>query len=59
MVLPHLLLAFRGTPHASTGKTSNMLMLGREFQLPDFMMNDLLPIDYQARASMYKRWPNA
>ena len=34
-LLPHLMRAYRGTPHTATGETANMLMLGRELRLPD------------------------
>ena len=33
-MLPQLMRAFRGTPHSVTGKTANMMMLGRELRLP-------------------------
>ena len=35
LVLPQIMRAYRGTPHTTTGETSNLLMLGREVRLPD------------------------
>ena len=43
LVIPQLMSAFRSTPHASTGTTANMLMLGHELQLPDLMMSNPYP----------------
>ena len=48
LVLPQLLRAFRGTPHASTGETANLLMLGRELRLPDLLTSNPPPIEHQA-----------
>ena len=47
LMLPHLMRAFRGTPHTGTDETANMLMLGREFRLPDLLLNNPPPCDYQ------------
>ena len=35
LLLPQIMRALRGTPHSTTGETSNALMLGRETRLPD------------------------
>ena len=48
LVLPQLLRAFRGTPHAGTGETANLLMLGRELRLPDLLTSNPPPIEHQA-----------
>ena len=50
LVLPQLLRAFRGTPQSGTGETANLLMLGRELRLPDLLMNNPPPVEYQAQA---------
>jgi len=31
------MLGYRSTPHTSTGETPNLLMLGRETQVPDHL----------------------
>jgi len=36
-VLPQVMRAYRSTPHISTGKTINLLMLGRETRVPDHL----------------------
>jgi len=36
-VLPQVMRAYRSTPHTSTGETPNLLMLGRETQVPDHL----------------------
>ena len=48
LVLPQLLRAFRGTPHAGTGGTANLLMLGQELRLPDLLTSNPPPIEHQA-----------
>ena len=40
LVLPQLLRAFPGTPHACTRKTVNLLMLERELHLPDLLTSN-------------------
>jgi len=37
MVLPQVMHPYRNTPHTSTGETPNLLMLGRETQVPDHL----------------------
>jgi len=37
VVLPQVMRAYRSTPHTSTGKTPNLLMLGRETRVPDHL----------------------
>ena len=49
-MLPELLRAFCGTPHASAGETVNMLMLGQELRLPDLLMSNPLPRTYQSHS---------
>ena len=49
-MLPQLLHAFQGTPHAGTGETANMLMLEWELRLPDLLLNNPPPCDYQAHS---------
>ena len=48
--LPQLLRAFRGTPHAGTSKTANMLMLGRKLRLPELSLNNPPLCDDQAHS---------
>ena len=50
LVLPQLLRDFRGTPHASTGETANILMVGRELRLPNLLMSIPSPRIYQAHS---------
>ena len=50
LVLPQLLRDFRGTPHASTGETANILMLGQELRLPNLLMSNPSPRIYQAHS---------
>lgn len=37
-LLPHIMRAFRATPHTRTDETANYLMLGRECRLPDQLL---------------------
>ena len=37
-----------GTPHAGTGETANLLMLGRELHLPDLLTSNPSPLEHQA-----------
>jgi len=37
VVLPQVMRAYRSTPHTSTRKTPNLLMLGREIRVPDHL----------------------
>ena len=39
LVLPQLMRAFRSISPSATGKTANMLILGREIRLPDPLVN--------------------
>ena len=48
-LLPQILRAFRGTPHATTGETANLLMLGRELRLPDQLTGYPPPKQYHLR----------
>ena len=50
LLLPQLFRNFCVTPHASTGETANILMLGRELQLPNLLMSNLSPRTYQAHS---------
>ena len=45
LLLPHIMRAFRGTPHTTTGETANFLMMGRELRLPDQLNNHPPQID--------------
>ena len=38
VLLPHLMRAFRSTPHSATGETPNFMMMGREMRLPDQLL---------------------
>ena len=46
LMLPQLLRTFRGIPHAGTGETANMLMLGQELRLPDLLLSNPPLCDY-------------
>ena len=49
-MLPQLLRAFHGTPHAIMIETVNMLILGQKVRLPDLLMSNPPPRDYQAHS---------
>jgi len=45
-VLPQVMRAYCSTPHTSTGKTPNLLMLGRETLVPDHLTYHVPEQDY-------------
>ena len=47
LLLPHIMRAFRGTPHSTTRETPKMLMFGRELRLPDQLQVQPPPVDLQ------------
>ena len=53
--LPQLLRAFRGTSHAGTSETANMLMLGRKLRLPELLLNNPPLCDDQAHSEYVQR----
>ena len=48
-MLPQIMRAFRGMPHSTTGETANLLLLGRELRLPDQLVHNPAPREYQFR----------
>ena len=55
-VLPYVASAYRATPHESTGLTPNLLMLGRESDLPvDLMFGHEVPEEPQCETE-YVEW---
>jgi len=46
VVLPQVTRAYRSAPHTSTGKTPNLLMLGRETRVPDHLSYHIPEQDY-------------
>ena len=48
-VLPQIMRTFRGTPHATTGETANLMMLGRELRLPDQLQYQQLHAEEMSR----------
>ena len=49
-LLPHIMRAFRATPHSKTDETANFLMMGRECRLPDQLVNGSHTIQLTTRA---------
>jgi hypothetical protein len=54
LLLPHLMRAFRATPHSVTGETANYLMLGREVRLPGQLLYEA-PLSESTPVEQYAR----